>query len=96
MLSIHVFLVQNQKQFWTNWHLSGGNLRHLIVEACIARKLMDTSVYFWPGYVSTSAVSLPDAAPVEKSPWLAFLEGTPLNDPLINSLIVTPASRFAM
>ncbi|XP_054780626.1 mediator of RNA polymerase II transcription subunit 33A-like isoform X2 [Prosopis cineraria] len=74
---------------------SCGNLRHLIVEACIARKLLDTSVYFWPGYVSTSSVSLPGAAPVEKSPWLAFLEGTPLNDPLINSLMVTPASSLA-
>ncbi|XP_028764479.1 mediator of RNA polymerase II transcription subunit 33A isoform X2 [Neltuma alba] len=78
-----------------NYTRAGGNLRHLIVEACIARKLMDTSVYFWPGYVSTSAVSLPDAAPVEKSPWSAFLEGTLLNDPLINSLMVTPASSLA-
>lgn len=57
---------------------------------------MDTSVYFWPGYVSTSAMSLPDASPVEKSPWLLFLEGTPLNDSLINSLTVTPASRSVM
>ncbi|KAI9074293.1 hypothetical protein K1719_043778 [Acacia pycnantha] len=79
----------------SNYTKAGGNLRHLIVEACIARKLMDTSVYFWPGYVSTSAVSLPDAAAVEKSPWLAFLEGSPLNDPLINSLMVTPASSLA-
>lgn len=89
------FWSQNLKER-TNWHLSGGNLWHLIVEACIARKLMDTSVYFWPGYVSTSGLSFSDAAHVEKSPWSAFLEGTQLNDSLINSLMVTPASRFAM
>ncbi|KAG5016857.1 hypothetical protein JHK85_022993 [Glycine max] len=28
-----------------------GNLRHLIVEACIAKKLLDTSAYLWPGYI---------------------------------------------
>ncbi|KAL0419935.1 UNVERIFIED_CONTAM: Mediator of RNA polymerase II transcription subunitA [Sesamum radiatum] len=28
-----------------------GNLRHLIVEACIARNVLDTSAYLWPGYV---------------------------------------------
>lgn len=25
-----------------------GNIRHLIIEACIARNLMDTSSYLWP------------------------------------------------
>lgn len=64
------------------------------MEACIARGLMDTSVYFWPGYVSTSVMSLSDSSPLEKSPWLTFMEGTPLNNSLINSLTVTPASRF--
>ncbi|KAL2330468.1 hypothetical protein Fmac_018049 [Flemingia macrophylla] len=70
---------------------AGGNLRHLIVEACIARNLMDTSVYFWPGYVSTSVMPLSDSSPLEKSPWSIFMEGTPLNNTLINSLTVTPA-----
>ncbi|KAK7294927.1 hypothetical protein RJT34_17826 [Clitoria ternatea] len=73
---------------------AGGNLRHLIVEACIARNLMDTSVYFWPGYVSTSVMSLSDSPPLEKSPWLIFMEGTPLNNSLINCLTVTPASSL--
>ncbi|KAG2404470.1 Mediator of RNA polymerase II transcription subunit 33A REF4-related 1 protein [Vigna angularis] len=72
-----------------------GNLRHLIVEACIARNLMDTSVYFWPGYVSTSVLSLSDSSPPEKSPWSMFMEGTPLNNTLINSLTMTPASSLA-
>nr|XP_027188306.1 mediator of RNA polymerase II transcription subunit 33A-like isoform X2 [Cicer arietinum] len=74
---------------------AGGNLRHLIVEACIARNLMDTSVYFWPGYVSTSVTSLSDSSPLEKSPWLTFMEGTPLNNSLINALTATPASSPA-
>ncbi|XP_061375480.1 mediator of RNA polymerase II transcription subunit 33A-like [Gastrolobium bilobum] len=73
---------------------AGGNLRHLIVEACIARNLMDTSVYFWPCYVSTSITSLSDSSPLEKSPWSTFMEGTPLNNSLINSLTVTPASSL--
>ncbi|KAK8466389.1 hypothetical protein PHAVU_008G078200 [Phaseolus vulgaris] len=73
---------------------AGGNLRHLIVEACIARNLMDTSVYFLPGYVSTSVLSLSDSSPLEKSPWSIFMEGTPLNNTLINSLTVTPASSL--
>ncbi|XP_045798649.1 mediator of RNA polymerase II transcription subunit 33A-like isoform X2 [Trifolium pratense] len=74
---------------------AGGNLRHLIVEACIARNLMDTSVYFWPGYVSTSVMSLSDSSPLEKSPWLTFMDGTPLNNSLINALTATPASSLA-
>lgn len=63
------------------------------MEACIARNLMDTSVYFWPGYVSTSVMSLSDSPPLGKSPWLTFMEGTPLNNSLINALAATPASR---
>ncbi|MED6194755.1 hypothetical protein PIB30_031508 [Stylosanthes scabra] len=74
---------------------AGGNLRHLIIEACIARNLIDTSVYFWPGYVSTSVTSLSDSSPLEKSPWLTFMEGAPLNSSLINSLVETPASSLA-
>ncbi|CAJ1813668.1 unnamed protein product [Sphenostylis stenocarpa] len=74
---------------------AGGNLRHLIVEACIARNLMDTSAYFWPGYVSTSVLSLSDSSSLEKSPWSTFMEGAPLNSTLINSLTMTPASSLA-
>lgn len=56
---------------------------------------MDTSVYFWPGYVSTSVMSLSDSTPLGKSPWLTFMEGTPLNNSLINALAATPASSIA-
>ncbi|KAI9152792.1 hypothetical protein LWI28_001261 [Acer negundo] len=74
---------------------SGGNMRHLIVEACIARNLIDTSAYFWPGYVSASVVALPDLSSVQKSPWTAFMEGASLDGSLINSLFSTPASSLA-
>jgi hypothetical protein len=69
-------------------------MRHLIVEACIARSLIDTSAYVWPGYVPASIISLSDSSSIEKSPWLIFMEGAPLNGSLINSLIMTPASRY--
>ena len=38
---------------------AAGNLRHLIVEACIAKKLLDTSAYLWPGYVNTCSNQIP-------------------------------------
>ncbi|CAI8612987.1 unnamed protein product [Vicia faba] len=96
-----IYNSMNEKgESFTNVHANantktGGNLRHLIVEACIARNLMDTSVYFWPGFVSTSVMSLSDSSPLEKSPWLTFMEGTPLTNSLINALTVTPASSLA-
>ncbi|KAJ8898839.1 hypothetical protein K2173_008148 [Erythroxylum novogranatense] len=74
---------------------AGGDMRHLIVEACIARNLIDTSSYFWPGYVSASVISQLDSAPVRKSPWLTFMEGAPLNNSLVNSLLMTPAPCLA-
>ncbi|KAF7852282.1 hypothetical protein BT93_L4576 [Corymbia citriodora subsp. variegata] len=52
----------------------GGNMRHLIVEACIARRLMDTSAYFWPGYVPTSELSIPDSSMKEMSPCFSEIE----------------------
>lgn len=74
---------------------AGGNMRHLIVEACIARNLIDTSVYFWPNYVSDSAISLFDNPSVQKSPWVTFMEGAPLSGSLANLLLTTPASSLA-
>lgn len=71
-------------------------MRHLIVEACIARNFIDTSAYFWPGYVPASAISLSDASPVQESPWSKFMEGAPLSGNLISSLVSTPASRYTL
>ncbi|GKV04275.1 hypothetical protein SLEP1_g16451 [Rubroshorea leprosula] len=75
-----------------NFLNKGGNMMHLIVEACIARNLIDTSAYFWPGYVPSSVVSLPDTSPSQRSPWSTFMEGAPLTDSLIDLLFTTPAS----
>jgi hypothetical protein len=61
---------------------------HLIVEACIARNLIDASAYFWPGYV----VPLKESSPVQASPWSSLVEGSPLIE-LKDALMVTPASR---
>lgn len=69
-------------------------MRHLIVEACIARKLIDSSAYFWPGYVPDSVMSLLDTLPIQKSPWSTFMDGAPLNGSLVNALIATPAPRY--
>ncbi|GLU14786.1 hypothetical protein SLE2022_313340 [Rubroshorea leprosula] len=74
---------------------NGGNMRHLIVEACISRNLIDTSAYFWPGYLSSSVVSLSDITPSQKSPWSTFMEGAPLTDSLADLLFTTPASSLA-
>lgn len=70
----------------------GGNMRHLIVEACIARRLVDTSAYFWPGYVLTSVLSIPDSSMKEMSPWSVFMEGGALTASLVSSLVATPAT----
>ncbi|KAL2509777.1 Mediator of RNA polymerase II transcription subunit 33A [Forsythia ovata] len=72
----------------------GGDLRHLIVEACIARNLIDASVYFWPGYVPAS-VSVSHSSPFQRSPWSAFMDGAPLTDDLVTALITSPASSLA-
>lgn len=69
-------------------------MRHLIVEACIARRLIDTSAYSWPGYVSASVISMSDSSPSQGSPWSTFMEGAPLMGSLVDALITTPASRY--
>ncbi|OUZ99643.1 hypothetical protein BVC80_9061g76 [Macleaya cordata] len=74
---------------------AGGTMLHLIVEACIARKLIDTSAYFWPGYVSAPPItSLSDSSLGQGSPWSTFMEGAQLVGPLKNALIATPASSL--
>ncbi|KAJ6790672.1 Uncharacterized protein M6B38_247475 [Iris pallida] len=70
-----------------------GNMLHLIVEACISRKLIDTSAYFWPGYVDVLALST-ESILVQESPWSTFMKGAPLTTPLRNALMVIPASSL--
>ncbi|XP_078441460.1 mediator of RNA polymerase II transcription subunit 33A-like isoform X2 [Wolffia australiana] len=70
-----------------------GNMRHLIVEACIARNLLDTSVYFWPGYVTGRISPQPHAMPSQPG-WSALMKGVPLSSSMINALMNTPASSL--
>ncbi|CAI9118610.1 OLC1v1020201C1 [Oldenlandia corymbosa var. corymbosa] len=72
-----------------------GNLRHLIVEACIARNLLDTSAYFWPGYVNGSINQLPQTVPTQMPSWSSFMKGAALTPLLINALVAAPASSLA-
>ncbi|KAJ3676638.1 hypothetical protein LUZ60_004050 [Juncus effusus] len=71
-----------------------GNMQHLIVESCIARNLIDTSAYFWHGYVVPTQ-SLQKESFQKDSPWSAFMDGAPLNDQLETALMVTPAPSVA-
>ena len=72
-----------------------GNMRHLIVEACIARNLLDTSAYFWPGYVSACSNQISRNVPAPVTGWSSLMKGSPLTPALVNALIATPASRYA-
>jgi hypothetical protein len=74
---------------------TGGNMWHLIIEACIARRLIDSTAYFWPGYVGELVNPLPQSTPVQVSPWAAFMEGAAFSVSLRNALIATPASSLA-
>ncbi|OWM74192.1 hypothetical protein CDL15_Pgr008505 [Punica granatum] len=72
-----------------------GNMRHLIVEACIARNLLDTSAYFWPGYVNGHINQMPPNFPTQVPSWSSFMKGAPLTPALINALVSSPASSLA-
>ncbi|XP_024167259.1 mediator of RNA polymerase II transcription subunit 33B [Rosa chinensis] len=71
-----------------------GNLRHLIVEACIARNLLDTSAYFWPGYVRSSNQVMRNVSG-QVPAWSSLMKGSPLTPPMVNALVTTPASSLA-
>ncbi|KAL7251897.1 hypothetical protein ACSBR1_013698 [Camellia fascicularis] len=72
-----------------------GNMHHLVVEACIARNLLDTSAYFWPGYVNGCINQIPHTLPVQVPGWSSFMKGTPLTPIMIKALVSTPASSLA-
>jgi hypothetical protein len=75
--------------------LAAGNMWHLIVEACIARNLLDTSAYLWPGYVNVARSNqVPHSVPGQSSGWSSLMKGSPLTPSLINALVATPASRY--
>ncbi|XP_011010288.1 PREDICTED: mediator of RNA polymerase II transcription subunit 33A [Populus euphratica] len=72
-----------------------GNMRHLIVEACIARSLLDTSAYFWPGYVNGCISQIPHSMPAQVPGWSSFMNGVPLSPSMVNALVSSPASSLA-
>ncbi|KAI3803240.1 hypothetical protein L1987_31389 [Smallanthus sonchifolius] len=72
-----------------------GNLHHLIVEACIARNLLDTSAYYWPGYVTGHINKIPNGVPAQVPGWSTFMKGAPLTPAMINALVSEPASSLA-
>jgi hypothetical protein len=74
--------------------VSAGNMHHLIVEACIARNLLDTSAYFWPGYVNGNISHIPHSVPAGVPGWSSLMQGAPLTPVMINALVSRPASRY--
>ncbi|CAA7044175.1 unnamed protein product [Microthlaspi erraticum] len=72
-----------------------GNMRHLVVEACISRNLLDTSAYLWPGFVNGGINQVPQGIAGNTSCWSLVMKGSPLTPSLTNSLITTPASSLA-
>ncbi|KAL3647906.1 hypothetical protein CASFOL_008874 [Castilleja foliolosa] len=88
-----------------SWQLSGmslndmplictGNLRHLIVESCIARNVLDTSAYLWPGYVKDRCNQFPLNVSGQLPGWSSLMKGSPLTPPMISALVSTPAASL--
>lgn len=71
-----------------------GNLRHLIVEAFIARNMLDTSAYLWPGYVNARPNQVPRGVPSQTTGWSSLMNGSPLTPSMKNILVSTPASSL--
>ncbi|CAN4113657.1 unnamed protein product [Withania somnifera] len=72
-----------------------GNLWHLIVEACIARNILDTSAYLWPGYVKGQCNQVPRNMSGPSLSWASLMKGSLLNPPMVSVLVSTPASSLA-
>ncbi|GAB2281568.1 hypothetical protein Dimus_016150, partial [Dionaea muscipula] len=86
--------VLNVETVPSEFKVSGaGNMRHFIVEACIARNLIDTSAYFWPGYVSGRIDKNSEIVSPEVPGWLSFMKGSQLTSSMIKVMVATPASR---
>jgi len=69
-------------------------MRHLIVEACIARNLLDTSAYLWPGYVNGRINQIPQCMPAQVPGWSSFMKGAPLTSVTVNALVLSPATWY--
>lgn len=72
-----------------------GNMWHLIVEACISRNLLDTSAYYWPGYINGRINQIPHTMPCQVPGWSTLMNGASLISSMVNVLVATPASSLA-
>ncbi|KAD2236682.1 hypothetical protein E3N88_41584 [Mikania micrantha] len=72
-----------------------GNMRHLIVEACIARNILDTSTYLWPGYVKGHSNQIPRTISGQMPGWSTLMKGSPLTSQMMHTLVSIPASSLA-
>ncbi|KAL3644849.1 hypothetical protein CASFOL_010029 [Castilleja foliolosa] len=72
-----------------------GNLRHLIVEGFIARNVLDTSAYLWPGYLKSRCNQIPRNISGQMPGWSSLMKGSPLTPPMISALVSTPATSLA-
>ncbi|KAL3531373.1 hypothetical protein ACH5RR_010695 [Cinchona calisaya] len=72
-----------------------GTLQHLIVEACIARNVLDTSAYLWPGYVKGRTNQMPRSISGQMPGWSSLVKGSPLTPSMISALVSIPASSLA-
>ncbi|KAM1171751.1 hypothetical protein ACFXTH_022084 [Malus domestica] len=72
-----------------------GNMRHLIVESCIARNLLDTSAYSWPGYINGCINQFPHGMPTQGPDWSSYMLGATLTPAMANALVSSPASSLA-
>jgi hypothetical protein len=68
-------------------------MRHLIVDSCVARGLLDKSAYFW--LITGSPLANIPASPAQPSLWSVFMDGAPLTGSLRTALISSPAGRYA-
>ena len=58
-------------------------MRQLIVEACIARNILDTSAYSWPGYANGRINQIPQSLSSEAPCWSSFVKGAQLNAAMV-------------
>ncbi|EAZ39103.1 hypothetical protein OsJ_23535 [Oryza sativa Japonica Group] len=84
--------MENVNDRTTNY---SGNMWHLIVESCISRNLLETSVYYWPGYINGHVNSITHALPSQLAAWSSFMKRAPLTQSLVNVLVATPAPSLA-
>uniref|UniRef100_A0A7I4DT41 Mediator of RNA polymerase II transcription subunit 33A n=1 Tax=Physcomitrium patens TaxID=3218 RepID=A0A7I4DT41_PHYPA len=72
---------------------SVGTMRHLIVDSCVSRGLLDNSAYFW--LVTGGQLANIPSSPSQPSPWSVFMDGAPFSGSLRVALMSCPAGSVA-